>query len=103
MITQDREPINKDARRALSSGYPSRVKTVEEAMSIAGGIIASPSNIKQVRQMIETGNVVKYQITIKKKAPHSRVYSFNGILGAIAEEVFFKLCRPALKSWTNLN
>jgi len=67
MITQDREPINKDARRSLSSGDPSRVKTVEEAMSIAGGIIASPNNIKQVRQMIETGNVVKYQITIKKR------------------------------------
>jgi len=66
MITQDREPINKDARRALSSGDPSRVKTVEEAISIAGVIIASPNNIKQVRQMIETGNVVKYQITIKK-------------------------------------
>lgn len=36
-------------------------------MSIAGGIIASPNKIKQVRQMIETGNVVKYQITIKKR------------------------------------
>ena len=87
MITQDREPINKDARRALSKGQ-NRVETVEQALEIFAEKMKSQDFITYLRQAINTGNVVKYQMTIKKRQVKSGfIVSLDCVIGLTKKSI----------------
>ncbi len=64
-LEPDRTPINRQAAVQLSRGTE-RVSSVEEALNILGNRIASPEFAKYVRQIIEAGTDVRYELTVKK-------------------------------------
>ena len=77
MITADRQPVNSDARRALSKGNPNGIESVEQALAAMGSRIASPEFGAFVRQLIEAGANVKYELTIKKSNQPGFVVSLD--------------------------
>jgi hypothetical protein len=75
-ITPDKAPINRQAAVQLSRGT-GQVESVEEALGILGRSIASPEFAGCVRQMIEAGMNLKYELTIKKSNQPGFVVALN--------------------------
>ena len=82
MITADRHPVNSDARRVLSKGNSDAIETVEQALASMGNRIASPEFAAFVRQLIEAGSNVKYELTIKKSNQPGFVVSLDYLQAA---------------------
>lgn len=75
-ITLDRTPINRQAAVQLSRGTD-QVDSVEEALSIFGQRIASSEFARHVRQIIEAGTNVKYELTVKKSNQPGFIVALN--------------------------
>lgn len=60
-ITQDREPINRQAAKQLSRGN-GRVQTVEEALRIVAAYVSRPELASEIRQAVDCK--AAYQIKI---------------------------------------
>jgi hypothetical protein len=71
-----REPVNKQAAMSLSNGT-GKIETVEEALQVLASIIAGDRFAKNVRQVIETGVNVKYEIKISKRQAHGFTARLN--------------------------
>ena len=65
MIVADKEPINAQAAKQLSRGT-NHPKTLEDALRLLGENIASEDFANFVRQALEAGTNVKYELTAKK-------------------------------------
>lgn len=65
MISADREPINRDAKLALSKGL-GRVENVEMALFNIGNLIASVEFSKHARELLDAGIDLEYVLLIKK-------------------------------------
>jgi hypothetical protein len=77
MITPDRTPINANTSKLLSKVKTNRIQTVEEALVEMGNRIASPDFGAFVRQLIEAGADVKYELKIKKSNSPGFVVALN--------------------------
>ncbi len=75
-ITPDKTPVNKQASVQLSRGT-GQIETVEAALAHFGERIASPEFAGHVRQMIEAGTNVKYELTVKKGNQPGFIVSLN--------------------------
>jgi len=64
---------------SLSNGT-GKLETVEEALQSIAAIIAGERFAKNVRQIIETGVNVKYEIKISKRQAHGFVARLNATI-----------------------
>jgi len=79
MIKADREPINAQAAKQLSRGT-NQIETLEDALRVMGERIASEDFASFVRQALEAGTNVKYELTAKKSNQPGFVVNLNYVM-----------------------
>ncbi len=79
MITPDRDPINAQAAKQLSRGSD-QLETVEEALRVIGEKISSDEFALFVRQALEAGTDIRYELTAKKGNQLGFVVNLNYVM-----------------------